>query len=45
MQCIKVRQIDLAKIEQYYFNFLWGTKDFENSRARDRIKRKIMKKA
>ncbi len=43
MQCTKVNQCDLVKIEQYYFNFLWDTKDFDNPRARDRIKRRIMK--
>ncbi len=43
MQCTRFEQIQLKEIERYIFNFIWGTKDMENSRARDRIKRSVMK--
>jgi exonuclease III len=43
MQCVHFTTDDLKQIERYIFNFLWGNKDLENSRARDRIKRSVMK--
>jgi len=43
MQCVHFRIKDLKRIEQLIFNFLWGTKDLENPKARDRIKRSVMK--
>jgi len=43
MQCVHFKTEDLKRIERYIFNFLWGTKDLDDTRARDRIKRSIMK--
>ncbi len=43
MQCVKIDATQLSQIEQYIFNFLWDTKDYEGTRARDRIKRSILK--
>jgi len=43
MQCVKIEDIHLAQVEQYIFNFLWDTKDYEGTRARDRIKRSVLK--
>ncbi len=43
MQCVNIRKEDLKRTEQFIFNFLWGTKNINNARARDRIKRSIMK--
>jgi hypothetical protein len=43
MQCTKYEESDIKKTEQYIFNFLWNTKDIEDTRARDRIKRTVMK--
>jgi hypothetical protein len=43
MQCVKIDATQLSQIEQYIFNFLWDTKDYEATRARDRIKRSILK--
>jgi hypothetical protein len=43
MQCTRFESVQLKEIERYIFNFLWNTNDIENPRARDRIKRSIMK--
>jgi exonuclease III len=43
MQCVQFTPIDLKHIEQHIFNFLWGSKNLNESRARDRIKRSVMK--
>jgi hypothetical protein len=43
MQCVNFESKDLKVVEQYIFNFLWGTKNIEDARARDRIKRTVMK--
>jgi hypothetical protein len=43
MQCVQINKIHLQEIEQFIFNFLWDTKDYGSSRARDRIKRSILK--
>ena len=43
MQCVTFVSKDLKTVEQYIFNFLWGTKNIEETRARDRIKRSVMK--
>jgi hypothetical protein len=43
MQCVQINKEDLKRTEQVIFNFLWGTKNINDTRARDRIKRSIMK--
>jgi hypothetical protein len=43
MQCVEFAKSEITKIEQYIFNFLWDTKNIEETRARDRIKRSVMK--
>jgi hypothetical protein len=43
MQCTFFEKIQLKEIERYIFNFIWGTKEIVNSRARDRIRRSEMK--
>jgi hypothetical protein len=43
MQCTRFESVQLKEIERYIFNFLWNTNDIEIPRARDRIKRSIMK--
>jgi hypothetical protein len=43
MQCVNIKPVDLKRTEQLIFNFLWGTKNIEDPRARDRIKRSVMK--
>ena len=43
MQCTQIKTSQLKEIEQFIFNFLWDTKDYGASRARDRIKRSILK--
>ena len=43
MQCIKFDDVSLKRTEQYIFNFIWGKKDIDDIRARDRIKRSTMK--
>jgi hypothetical protein len=43
MQCIDFDENSLKHTEQYIFNFLWGKKDIEDLRARDRIRRSTMK--
>jgi len=43
MQCVIFEKSQLVEIERYIFNFIWGTKEIENPRARDRIKRSTMK--
>jgi len=43
MQCVSFAKSEITKIEQYIFNFLWNTKNIEETRARDRIKRSVMK--
>ncbi len=43
MQCTKYEESDIKRTEQYIFNFLWNTKDMKDTRARDRIKRAVMK--
>jgi hypothetical protein len=43
MQSVEVRQEQIKQIERLIFNFLWETKNYEDPRARDRIKRSVMK--
>jgi hypothetical protein len=43
MQCTLFEKNQLKEIERFIFNFIWGTKEVVNSRARDRIKRSEMK--
>jgi hypothetical protein len=43
MQCVDIKLNNLKRCEQLIFNFLWGTKNIEDPRARDRMKRSIMK--
>ena len=43
MQCIEFNLEELKLIERNIFGFLWGTKNNDTNRARDRIKRSIMK--
>jgi hypothetical protein len=43
MQCIKFEVEDLIKIEKLIFNFIWGKKEIDDNRGRDRIKRSVMK--
>jgi hypothetical protein len=43
MQCVKFEIPTLAKIERYIFHYLWNTKDIFSERARDRVKRSVMK--
>jgi hypothetical protein len=43
MQCVIFEKSPLVEIERYIFNFVWGTEEIENPRARDRIKRSTMK--
>jgi hypothetical protein len=43
MQCIQFEERNLINIERIIFGYLWGSKEFESSKARDRIKRSIMK--
>ena len=43
MQCTLFEQTQLKEILRYIFNFIWGTKDIENSKARDKIKRSVLK--
>jgi len=43
MQCTNFRAEQLKQIERFIFNFLWETKNYDDPRARDRIKRSILK--
>ena len=43
MQCVTFEPKELKCIEQYIFNFLWNTRNINESKARDRIKRTVMK--
>jgi hypothetical protein len=43
MQCVAIKPEQHKQIERFIFNFLWETKNYDEPRARDRIKRSIMK--
>jgi hypothetical protein len=43
MQCIHFEENILVNIERIIFGYLWGSKQLESSKAKDRIKRSIMK--
>jgi hypothetical protein len=43
MQCVEINPEQHKQIERFILNFLWETKNYDEPRARDRIKRSIMK--
>ncbi len=43
MQCTRFEKVQLDEVERLIFNFIWSTKNIVNPRARDRIKRSVLK--